>query len=234
MNRPARLAPRLCRSLRQLRNLQHRAARFFNVYGPNQDPSSPYSGVISLFLEAVSDSCSIQSTAAGTKIPRLCFRGRRGEGPAPGDGAARVAADRTRREKLARVYNVCTRDRRRWCVRSPKPSSRSSAPTSDIRYGPPRQGDIGFSVGRAEQAASELGFHGSNGLSLWALGDKGNGAGTTARSSLTHPDRGDGTVVAVARGSRRLDLPRRWRGRGELFSLRPQFRRDAEEFRRDP
>jgi UDP-glucose 4-epimerase len=27
--------------------------RFFNVYGPRQDPSSPYSGVISLFMRAV-------------------------------------------------------------------------------------------------------------------------------------------------------------------------------------
>lgn len=30
------------------------ALRFFNVYGPRQDPSSPYSGVISIFLERVS------------------------------------------------------------------------------------------------------------------------------------------------------------------------------------
>ena len=29
------------------------ALRFFNVYGPRQDPSSPYSGVISLFLKAI-------------------------------------------------------------------------------------------------------------------------------------------------------------------------------------
>lgn len=29
------------------------ALRFFNVYGPRQDPSSPYSGVISLFLKAL-------------------------------------------------------------------------------------------------------------------------------------------------------------------------------------
>jgi UDP-glucose 4-epimerase len=35
--------------------------RFFNVYGPNQDPSSPYSGVISRFLDAVvnGDSCTV-------------------------------------------------------------------------------------------------------------------------------------------------------------------------------
>jgi nucleoside-diphosphate-sugar epimerase len=27
------------------------ALRFFNVYGPRQDPANPYSGVISLFME---------------------------------------------------------------------------------------------------------------------------------------------------------------------------------------
>jgi UDP-glucose 4-epimerase len=31
--------------------VQGTAFRFFNVYGPRQDPSSPYSGVISIFLE---------------------------------------------------------------------------------------------------------------------------------------------------------------------------------------
>ncbi|MDE3166363.1 MAG: NAD-dependent epimerase/dehydratase family protein, partial [Acidobacteriota bacterium] len=29
--------------------------RYFNVYGPRQDPSSPYSGVLSLFMKAVLD-----------------------------------------------------------------------------------------------------------------------------------------------------------------------------------
>jgi UDP-glucose 4-epimerase len=29
------------------------ALRFFNVYGPRQDPSSPYSGVLSLFMKAL-------------------------------------------------------------------------------------------------------------------------------------------------------------------------------------
>jgi UDP-glucose 4-epimerase len=31
------------------------AIRYFNVYGPRQDPSSPYSGVLSLFLKAILD-----------------------------------------------------------------------------------------------------------------------------------------------------------------------------------
>jgi UDP-glucose 4-epimerase len=29
--------------------------RYFNVYGPRQDPSSPYSGVLSLFIDAILD-----------------------------------------------------------------------------------------------------------------------------------------------------------------------------------
>jgi len=33
-------------------NLETVCLRFFNVYGPRQDPSSPYSGVISLFMRA--------------------------------------------------------------------------------------------------------------------------------------------------------------------------------------
>lgn len=31
------------------------ALRYFNVYGPRQDPSSPYSGVISLFIKAITE-----------------------------------------------------------------------------------------------------------------------------------------------------------------------------------
>ena len=34
----------------KLYNLETVALRFFNVYGPRQDPSSPYSGVISIFM----------------------------------------------------------------------------------------------------------------------------------------------------------------------------------------
>jgi UDP-glucose 4-epimerase len=33
--------------------------RFFNVYGPRQDPSSPYSGVISIFIDRILKSKSI-------------------------------------------------------------------------------------------------------------------------------------------------------------------------------
>lgn len=37
----------------ELHGLHSTALRFFNVYGPRQDPKSPYSGVISKFIEAL-------------------------------------------------------------------------------------------------------------------------------------------------------------------------------------
>ncbi len=40
-----------CNLFHQLYGLSCVALRYFNVYGPRQDPSSPYSGVISIFLD---------------------------------------------------------------------------------------------------------------------------------------------------------------------------------------
>ena len=41
-----------CAVFSQVFGLETVALRYFNVYGPRQDPSSPYSGVLSLFLRA--------------------------------------------------------------------------------------------------------------------------------------------------------------------------------------
>jgi UDP-glucose 4-epimerase len=42
-----------CSIFARVYGLEAVALRYFNVYGPRQDPSSPYSGVLSLFLKAV-------------------------------------------------------------------------------------------------------------------------------------------------------------------------------------
>jgi UDP-glucose 4-epimerase len=44
-----------CNIFTSVHSLETVALRYFNVYGPRQDPSSPYSGVLSLFLRAVLD-----------------------------------------------------------------------------------------------------------------------------------------------------------------------------------
>jgi len=42
-----------CDIFAKVYGLETVAVRYFNVYGPRQDPSSPYSGVLSLFLKAI-------------------------------------------------------------------------------------------------------------------------------------------------------------------------------------
>jgi len=49
------VAEQYCQMFTQLYGLQTVTTRYFNVFGPRQDPSSPYSGVISLFISALVD-----------------------------------------------------------------------------------------------------------------------------------------------------------------------------------
>jgi nucleoside-diphosphate-sugar epimerase len=44
-----------CQLFTRLYGLETVTIRYFNVFGPRQDPSSPYSGVISLFISALSE-----------------------------------------------------------------------------------------------------------------------------------------------------------------------------------
>ena len=47
------VAEQYCQMFTRLYGLQTVTIRYFNVFGPRQDPSSPYSGVISLFIRAL-------------------------------------------------------------------------------------------------------------------------------------------------------------------------------------
>jgi UDP-N-acetylglucosamine/UDP-N-acetyl-alpha-D-glucosaminouronate 4-epimerase len=49
------VAEQYCQLFTQLYGLETVTTRYFNVYGPRQQPGSPYSGVISLFVEALSE-----------------------------------------------------------------------------------------------------------------------------------------------------------------------------------
>jgi nucleoside-diphosphate-sugar epimerase len=49
------VAEQYCQMFTRLYSLETVTIRYFNVFGPRQDPSSPYSGVISLFISALCD-----------------------------------------------------------------------------------------------------------------------------------------------------------------------------------
>ena len=50
------VAEQYCQMFTTLYGLETVTIRYFNVFGPRQDPSSPYSGVISLFIHALCES----------------------------------------------------------------------------------------------------------------------------------------------------------------------------------
>jgi nucleoside-diphosphate-sugar epimerase len=49
------VAEQYCQMFTRLYGLETVTIRYFNVFGPRQDPSSPYSGVISLFISALAE-----------------------------------------------------------------------------------------------------------------------------------------------------------------------------------
>jgi len=130
--------------------------RFFNVYGPRQDPFSPYSGVISIFASRI---------VAGEGITLHGDGGQTRDFVYVADVVAHLLAALAllEREPGARVFNVCTGRETsiallagvlgQLCDASPR-----------ITLGPPRAGDIRRSMGDPERAKAVLGVEAATGL----------------------------------------------------------------------
>jgi len=73
--------------------------RFFNVFGPNQDPSSPYSGVISIFARRMTDGEGITVFGDGRQVRDFVY---------VGDVVRHLVAAMERADTDAPVLNVCT------------------------------------------------------------------------------------------------------------------------------
>lgn len=124
--------------------------RFFNVYGPRQDPESPYSGVISIFARRIQAGQPITLHGDGLQsrdfihvadVVRHLFLGM---------GVLRGAPQ-------ARVLNVCTgrgTTIRRLVAALGKVTRRDPV----IEQGPAREGDIRVSLGDPNEAIHILGI----------------------------------------------------------------------------
>ncbi|MCB2145708.1 MAG: SDR family oxidoreductase [Deltaproteobacteria bacterium] len=128
--------------------------RYFNVFGPRQDPSSPYSGVISIFM----------NRAAAGEAPTIY-----GDGGQSRDFIyvkdvvrANVLAA-TEAEAVGQVFNVgtgaCIRILDLW-----KLIGELSSVIIDPVFGPPRAGDIRESVSDIDRIRRSLGFRPRVGL----------------------------------------------------------------------
>jgi len=130
--------------------------RYFNVYGPRQDPRSPYSGVISIFLD-----CFKRNTA-----PTIYGDGEQTRDFVSVHDVARanvIAA--TREGPRSGVVNICTGRatsiNELWCL-----LSQYQPKVSQLSYAPLRPGDVRHSCGSPEAARGDLGFSAATDLAV--------------------------------------------------------------------
>jgi nucleoside-diphosphate-sugar epimerase len=130
-------------------NLETVALRFFNVYGERQDPTSPYSGVLSLFLKALIERCSPTMFGDGEQtrdftyvqdVAALCLKA----ADAPEVAGKMYNAGNGNRYSLNYVWNLL---------------QKIEGVTLPARYGPPREGDVRDSQADTTAARRDLGHN---------------------------------------------------------------------------
>jgi nucleoside-diphosphate-sugar epimerase len=122
------------------------ALRFFNVYGPRQDPSSPYSGVLSLFMKALLARTSPTIFGDGEQSRDFTY---------VEDVAGLVIKAAFAPNAAGKMYNAGNGGRYTlnfiWEL-----LQRIESVTLPARYGPPRAGDVRDSQADTALAVREL------------------------------------------------------------------------------
>lgn len=122
--------------------------RFFNVYGPRQDPKSPYSGVISIFCDRIAAGRPITIFGDGQQVRDFIY---------VGDVAQALWAAMQAPQPAGSVFNVCTG--KATSIRMLVDAIAALHGKSPlVEHGPPRDGDIRASVGDGRRAKEALGF----------------------------------------------------------------------------
>ena len=123
------------------------ALRYFNVYGPRQDPSSPYSGIISIFMKCLIEGTSPTLFGDGNQsrdftfvedVAALCIKASR----TPGVSGRMFNAGNGNRYTLNQVWETL---------------QKIEGVSIPALYGPPRAGDVRDSQADTRAAVSELG-----------------------------------------------------------------------------
>ncbi len=130
--------------------------RFFNVYGPRQDPNSPYSGVISIFADRIARNAGVTVHGDGGQTRDFVF---------VSDVVAHLAAAMAHLARVpgAWVSNVCT-ERETSVLELARVLGEVCGVAAAVAHGPARAGDIRRSVGSAARAREMLGVSADVGL----------------------------------------------------------------------
>jgi UDP-N-acetylglucosamine/UDP-N-acetyl-alpha-D-glucosaminouronate 4-epimerase len=133
----------------EMYGLEFVSLRYFNVFGPRQDPSSPYSGVLSVFNAALLDGTQPTVYGDGEQSRDFVYVQNVVD-------ANLLAAEAKRAPGLA--INVGTGDRytlNRTLALLEEITGRSAP----AKYAAPREGDIRDSQADISQAQEVLGYH---------------------------------------------------------------------------
>jgi UDP-glucose 4-epimerase len=122
--------------------------RFFNVYGPRQNSSSPYSGVISIFVDSILGGKPMAIHGDGQQVRDFIY---------VRDVVRFLMTGLQAASQEPRVFNVCTG--RGTSIRALAMTlGRLCGVRPDLRFRPTRAGDIRCSLGGPEAAAKYLGI----------------------------------------------------------------------------
>ncbi|HYM24509.1 MAG TPA: NAD-dependent epimerase/dehydratase family protein [Vicinamibacterales bacterium] len=121
--------------------------RFFNVYGPRQDPSSPYSGVIAIFADRLATGRDVDIFGDGRQTRDFIY---------VADVVAHLIAAMSAAAAGARVYNVCT-GRGVSLLELLEVLKGLTGTSPVVHHRAPRAGDIRTSIGDPSAATAALG-----------------------------------------------------------------------------
>jgi UDP-glucose 4-epimerase len=121
--------------------------RFFNVYGPRQDPASPYSGVISIFADRLARGSPIEIFGDGRQVRDFI---------AVADVKEFLIAAMEAADGIGEAFNVCT-GHGTTILTLAETMAAVLGVTPELRFAPGRPGDIRTSIGDPSEAARTLG-----------------------------------------------------------------------------
>lgn len=129
-------------------NLPTVALRFFNVYGPRQDPSSPYSGVLSLFMKALLDKSTPTIFGDGEQTRDFTY--------VEDVVGLLIKASKAGSQAIGNVYNAGNGNRYtlNYVWKTLQEIEGANLPAN---YGPPREGDVRDSQADTTAAVRDLG-----------------------------------------------------------------------------
>lgn len=139
---------RILMELSQAQAVTVRCHRYFNVYGPRQDPASPYSGVISLFRDRLSRDKAVIIHGDGEQTRDFIH---------VQDVALANAIAATAANISSGIANICT-GRSTSLTALHAALGQALGKKLAAQHGPAREGDIRHSLGSPEKARKELGF----------------------------------------------------------------------------